>query len=262
MKPTAKHLLLYVAVPLVALVMAVAVVALVSPATIERCRLYVEHVAYKLGRRYAARGVDASLVAVDGIDVSHHNGWIDWDQVAQNKKIQFVYVKATQGTSFIDPMYRHNVREASAAGLNVGVYHFFTAKASGASQFRHFRKTVGQNAGNLIPMVDVERDGGVDGMTAAQLQTELATFCELVQKEYGCYPIIYTSTGIHDKMLGGRFDDHPLWIAHYGKRPHLRGARHAIWQFTSQGVVKGIDHRVDLNRLDHGTTVEQLKMKP
>ena len=71
----------------------------------------------------------------DGIDVSKHNGIIKWNEVAKDKKIQFVYVRATVGKGHVDRLYRRNVNGARKAGLNVGSYHFFTARSSATAQF-------------------------------------------------------------------------------------------------------------------------------
>lgn len=63
----------------------------------------------------------------DGIDVSHHQGIIDWVAVAQDAAIQFVYIKATEGSTHLDSMYERNIREANLVGLNVGSYHYLSA---------------------------------------------------------------------------------------------------------------------------------------
>ena len=60
----------------------------------------------------------------DGIDVSRNNGVIKWSEVAKNKRIKFVFIKATEGKGYVDPYYRRNIAEARKAGLKVGSYHF------------------------------------------------------------------------------------------------------------------------------------------
>lgn len=102
--------------------------------------------------------------------------------------------------------------------------------------------------------------GGIEGMTASQLQSELTVFCELIKKEYGRKPIIYTSSSIYNNMLGGKFDSYYIWIARYGITPNLKSnSKHNVWQFSENGIVEGIDYNVDLNRFENGMTIEKMK---
>ena len=63
--------------------------------------------------------------AQQGIDVSRFQDSINWKRVANNSKVEFVYVKATEGASISDPMYKYNVKKAREAGLLVGSYHVY-----------------------------------------------------------------------------------------------------------------------------------------
>lgn len=246
-----------VAAPFVLLSLAVAVVWFTNPWLIKEGLLYAD---FFFRGDHCRGGIDASSVNTDGIDVSHHNGWIEWDKVAANKNIRFVYVKATQGVGYVDPMFRRNVKEARKVGLEVGVYHFFTRKRSGKEQFAFFKNTIRRKyVGTLVPMVDVE-DSGVKGMGAANLRRELKVFCQLVEKEYGRKPIIYTNSGIYNNWLNGEFDDCCMWIARYGIKPHLKSKfKYQIWQFTEHGRVDGIRGFTDLNYLANGVGIESLK---
>lgn len=218
---------------------------------------YVENVI--MGR--PANSIDATKVDADGIDVSHHNGRINWKKVAENGNIKFAYVKATEGTGYKDDRFVRNVREARKAGLEVGAYHFFTKAKSGKEQFEHFRNTVGhKHIGTLIPMVDVE-DSGIGGMKVSSLRMELKTFCQLIKQEYGRKPVIYTKSGIYNQCLIGEFDDYYIWISRYGRQPRLRNdGKYNIWQFTERGYVEGIGGYTDLNSLMNDMTVEKLKL--
>ena len=66
----------------------------------------------------------SSQTSYNGIDVSHHNGKINWKEVAKDKKIQYVYIKATTGATRVDERYASNVKNARENGLKVGSYHF------------------------------------------------------------------------------------------------------------------------------------------
>ena len=108
----------------------------------------------------------------DGIDVSHHQGPIDWPLVASDTCIQFVYIKATEGSTHVDTLYQYNIREAKRAGLLVGSYHFLTSSSSMRSQFNNFITQVDSTSQHLLPMVDVEWSGAVS-YTHLTLPTKL-----------------------------------------------------------------------------------------
>ena len=86
----------------------------------------------------------------DGIDVSRHQGAIKWREVAKDKKIKFVYIRATMGKSHPDDFYRRNVKLARQAGLKVGSYHFQTSKYSVTEQFRDFLSKAKPDEQDLI----------------------------------------------------------------------------------------------------------------
>lgn len=243
--------------PWLLLLIALTVVWMVNPWLIKEGMIYAE---YLIHGNSNIRGIDATKVKVDGIDVSHHNGWIDWKQVAANKNIKFVYVKATQGVGYQDPLFRRNVRNARKAGLEVGVYHFFTKKSSAKKQFEYFKKIVGHKyIGTIIPMVDVEFVG-VSGMGAEILRKELKIFSKLITTEYGRKPIIYTNPGIYNNWFKGELDDHYIWISRYGAKPNLKNnARHNIWQFTEHGTMNGIRGYTDFNTFSEDMTIDKLK---
>ena len=69
-----------------------------------------------------------------GIDVSHHNGNINWEQVPD---VEFVYIKATEGVTYVDPMYQQNIKGARAKKLRVGAYHYFRTTSSVQKQFEN-----------------------------------------------------------------------------------------------------------------------------
>lgn len=112
----------------------------------------------------------------DGIDVSHHQGEIDWKEVARDKRIQFVYIKATQGTTIRDDRYRSNIRGARRHGLKCGSYHYLSSMSPVRAQFNRFKAVVKKRQQDLIPMVDVEKEG-VKGWSGRQLRDSLRLFC-------------------------------------------------------------------------------------
>lgn len=186
-----------------------------------------------------------------GIDVSHYQGKIDWAQVATDDKIQFVYIKATEGASYVDKCYVRNNREARKQGLKVGAYHYLKRGSSIQAQFANFRSTVKKEMQDLVPMVDVEERVG---------REDLAEFCRLVEAHYGKRPVIYSTNRMYNACCAPRFNDYILMIGRYGKKkPVIKGRGHYnIWQYSERGKINGIARPVDLDRLHPDFRVSKL----
>ena len=106
----------------------------------------------------------------DGIDVSKHNGVIKWKEIAKNKRIKFVYIRATHGKGYVDRHYRRNIRLARKYGLKVGSYHLMSAGSSVTAQFRDFQKMVKKSEQDLIPCIGCggeRHPGKMEGTTTA-----------------------------------------------------------------------------------------------
>lgn len=198
----------------------------------------------------------------DGIDVSKHQGRINWTAVAGDPNIHFVYIKATEGATLVDTRYDANLRQAREAGLAVGSYHFFLARRPAKVQFENFKRCVDHSKQDLLPMVDVE-ESGCRGYTRQQLQANLNEFMQLVKAEYGKYPVLYSQYRFYNEMLAPEFNRYYLFIARYSSSPPvLRGeGRYNIWQYSERGHVDGIRGTVDLNRFCNGTTLHDIRLK-
>lgn len=199
----------------------------------------------------------------DGIDVSRHNGKILWDSVATSTNTKFVYIKATQGGRLADKCYYENLRDAKAAGLLVGSYHFFSSKASVMMQFLNFKNHVSKDDQDLVPVLDVE-DGGIsEKWSREQLQDSVAAFASLVKSHYGKLPVIYSNEHFYNTMLAPRFNNHYLFIANYnGRAPSIiEDGKANLWQYTERGHIRGVGERVDLIKLVNGMSVENLLLE-
>ncbi len=204
---------------------------------------------------------DRSRHSYDGIDVSHHQGKIDWKEVARNKSIRFVYIKATQGTTIEDEHYDRNIKGARRQGLRCGSYHFLSSSTPIRAQFRHFRKVIRKHRQDQIPMIDVEREG-VRGWTRKQVQDSVAAFAALIRRHYGKKPLIYSQANFYNSHLAPRFNSYFLFLGRYNAvRPSIRGAgHHNIWQFTERGKIRGIRGHVDLDRFMSGTSLADIRL--
>lgn len=140
--------------------------------------------------------------SIHGIDVSHHQGTVNWEKVAtasddNGARVQFVFVKATQGKSHLDRKFRHNFRKAQQYGLVRGAYHYFSPGISGDEQAHHFINNVPLEKGDLPPVLDVEVLGRLKPET---LRREVLEWLEMMEKRFGTPPIIYTYLTFKKKL--------------------------------------------------------------
>lgn len=210
----------------------------------------------KVTRHVAPRDTTAPY---DGIDISSHQGNIDWGKVASDKSIRFVYIKATEGATYSSPHYGYNVTMARRHGLLVGSYHYFTPTASVGDQFRNFSHLAAVSSQDLIPMIDVEHSGS---WTRNQLVDSVAAFAELVRQHYGVLPMIYSTMAFYNRWLAPNFNKYPLYIGRYSdKKPDIAwDGRYTIWQFSQSGIVPGIDAYVDLCRYRNGAWLDEIML--
>ena len=185
-----------------------------------------------------------------GIDVSHHQGRIYWDEVAKDPKVNYVYLKATEGTDYVDDTYSYNFRECKRVGLKVGSYLFFRPHLSARAQFQLFISRVETRQQDLLPMIDVEV---IKGVSEGVLQARLLELCELFEKEYGKKPLIYTGKNFYNKYIysNSRLRRYKYFIAAYSFiEPDLYGDEdYILWQYSATGSVRGIRGNVDMSRL-------------
>lgn len=178
-----------------------------------------------------------------GIDVSHHQGVIDWDRVAA-AGIAYAFIRCSDGVTK-DREFDRNWHESQRVGLVRGCYHYFRARHElPTSQVEHLRE------GELPPVLYFETLDGMDDVVATNRARTWANQAERICNQL---PIFYSyphfiATSIHAPR---RFDDSPLWIAHYGvDDPTVpkQWTDWTFWQYTDSGTVDGIATPVDLNR--------------
>ena len=198
-------------------------------------------------------------ITTEGLDVSHWQGTIDWAQVAAAGK-RFVYMKASESTTYVDATYTRNRSGAEANGLVVGAYHFArpdTTPGDAVVEADHFIATAKWTSGDLQPVLDLEADGG---LSSTALQAWVRTFLDHIYAETGVRGVIYVSPSFWSGRMGNSTwfaanGYQVLWVAHWttGSSPTVPagnwGSRGwTFWQYTSSGTVAGISGRVDLDR--------------
>jgi lysozyme len=185
---------------------------------------------------------------VIGVDVSHHQGEIDWPELA-GTGIAFAYMKASEGGDFRDRRFAANWEEARKAGVARGAYHYFTQCRTGAEQARNFIDAVPREAGTLPPAADLEHFGPCrSGAQVANLVGEITTFIDMLAEHYGRRPIIYTYADFDAAYLQGHFTRENFWARSLTwLPPSFRTDQWLIWQYHDSGRRAGINGPVDLN---------------
>lgn len=182
-----------------------------------------------------------------GIDVSHHNGKVDWGKVGGGPS-NFVFMKASEKDNFKSPAFEGNW--AAAKGMRRGAYHFFRPGVSGVRQATHFLSVYRPARGDLLPALDLE---DFDGLSKTGFVREVQTWLATVSAALGDrLPFIYTSASFWKKIGNpGAFGAHPLWIAHYtnAAAPNLPNgwSDYTIWQYSDTGSVEGVRGGCDVN---------------
>lgn len=188
---------------------------------------------------------------IHGIDISHYQGEIDWDELRDKGKIKdspirFIMIKATEGSTQIDPMFEVNFHESRERGFTRGAYHFWSNKSTGREQAEHFIRNVKLAEGDLPPVLDVETKPKTQ--TKEEFQESVLTWLRLVEQRYKVKPIIYTYYKFKMAYLEDSvFNEYPYWIAHYYVDKVEYKGQWKFWQHTDCGKLPGIKGYVDFN---------------
>lgn len=188
---------------------------------------------------------------IRGIDISHWQGKINWPAV----KTDFVFIKATQGTSYVDTRFKENRDGVRKAGILLGFYHF-AAGQDPVKEAEHFVSTIGELRANEIVILDWE-------IEAKDPVGWCRTFLDRVFERTGVRALLYTNMARVQSLNWKRVVDgnYGLWVARYPKPdlgiyiPLLRPTSGqwpfwVLWQYSSKGKVNGIVGNVDMNHGD------------
>lgn len=183
---------------------------------------------------------------VRGLDVSHHQGAIDWRSVRASGR-SFVFIKASEGADFRDTRFSENWRRAREAGLLAGAYHFFTFCSPGDAQADNFLTAAPPDEHTLPLSIDIEFTGNCTSWDSVQsIQRELRVFVGRVEAESGRQPLLYTTEDVARELVPPALSAHPYWIRSLWGEPGVE-LRWLFWQHSATGEVPGIRGAVDLN---------------
>ena len=182
-----------------------------------------------------------------GIDVSHHQGVIDWSALPA-QGVDFAYIKASEGGDFRDRRFTENWAGARAAGIQRGAYHFFTLCRSGAEQAANFIAAVPAEPDALPPAVDLEYMGNCDRpLSVDAFHAELAAYLRLVEAHYRRPALLYLTEEFDRAYQVSARVDRPLWLRNLVFEPGFGARPWRLWQVSNFRQLRGIAGRVDWN---------------
>ncbi len=221
-----------------------------------------EHEAHAEKEHSTLRSLQENHTLVYGIDVSRHQKEIDWTKVRTYKEhpIQFVYMKATEGSDFPDKKYAYNLEEARKNGFMVGSYHYFRTTSTPEAQFKYFAQQVPKEKQDLIPMVDIEERKNWDSETFCK---NLKIFLDKIESHYGQKPMLYSVQNFYNDNAARCVPEYKAFIGRYSdKSPQLNQNKPwTVWQFTDKARIEGISEPVDIDILNPSATLDELRLK-
>lgn len=191
-----------------------------------------------------------------GFDISHYQNKEDikWDSLSIGNKtipLEFVVMRATMGNRNADKNFDEFWSSAKEHKLIRGAYHFYRADEDPVIQANNFLENVKLESGDLPPVLDIEKIP--KSKSKEKLIEDLKIWCKIVEETYGEKPIIYTYYHYYKVFLRGEFDGYPIWLANYNDIPEPSPEdQWDFWQFTENGIVYGINSKIDLNIYNGG----------
>ncbi len=200
---------------------------------------------------------DGTYTIRQGVDVSHHNGVIDWEKV-KKAGYDFAFLRlgyrgyGKEGRLLVDRQFQSSFKRARAAGIDLGVY-FFSQAINEKEAIEEAKLVLRElNDSNLeLPVVYDpefirEDEARTDNVTKEQFTKNTLAFCKVIKKA-GYQPAIYTNLYCQDHMFDlSQLEDYPLWYADYKPEPQTP-YRFTYWQYAETGKVPGISGNADLN---------------
>ncbi len=186
--------------------------------------------------------INKSQYPVMGIDISAHNGNIDFQKV-ENDSIMFVYMKATEGASYTDPNFESNYNSARETSLKLGAYHFFRFEVNGTLQGMNFLNMITDKSLDLPLVIDVEDWGNKEVPTGSVIKRlqEMIDFLS----EHGYKIVLYTNNNGYKRYIQSYFADYPLWLCRFTSPSD--SVKWTFWQYSHWGEVDGVKGDVDLD---------------
>lgn len=218
-----------------------------------------------------------NLVKVYGIDVSKYQSAMLWNglyiltdgigcynPIFKGKysiPVSFIFVKATQGSTIVDPYYVDFFEKAKNIAYACGAYHIFSSLSSPVEQAKNYISTVRLSKGDLPPVLDIERNVA-EAMPLDTLREKMKIWLDIVERHYHVKPIIYVGDHVKKEFLfHPDFDSYPHWIARYtDNKNELIYSEWKFWQFTESGRLNNYNPiDIDLFNGDYKSFVDYVE---
>ena len=190
-----------------------------------------------------------------GIDISSYQQTIDFKKV-KNSGIQIVYIKATEGIIYKNPLLKSQYTRAMLAGLKIGFYHYLRANDP-MLEAKYFLSVIAGLSADCKYVIDVEE---TLGQTIAKISSNVRVFADYLisnNKEV----CIYTADYFYSNNLNNTVKDIPLWVAHYGvTKPNV--INYIGFQYSDSGRVDGINGLVDLDEFISDIFIDSIPPVP
>ena len=147
-----------------------------------------------------------------GIDISNWQKGINLNQLKE-RGYEVCYIKITEGKGYVDPCFEENYNKAIAAGMKVGVYHYWRGTSSAIEQANNIVRTLGDKHIDCKIAIDVEQ---TDGLSYGELNNSVLQLAEELERLIGAEVCIYCNTNYARNVLDSRLGKYSLWVAHYG----------------------------------------------
>jgi GH25 family lysozyme M1 (1,4-beta-N-acetylmuramidase) len=189
------------------------------------------------------------MALTHGIDVSNYNDVINWN--ALRGKIDFAFIKATEGTGFTDPMFSYNWSEAKKIGVHRFAYHFAHPATPPGDQAEFFVNTVkshGFKAGDNLAY-DVEISQGLTPHAIDVWTKDAVTRAKSLEKSHRV--LVYTYPAFAEGGTFASMGDYYLWIANYGvAEPSVPSPwkNWIFWQYFAPQTATPTDFDLDVFR--------------
>lgn len=200
----------------------------------------------------------------NGIDISKWQGTIDFKRVKEDG-IDVVYIKATQGSDYIDSYFERNYKGAKENNLKIGLYHFLTARDTeeARDEADFFSSVISKKQVDCRLAMDFEAFGRLN---RAEINEISKAFLERVKEKTGKEMVIYSDSSnardIFDEELAKKY---PIWVAEYGVREPFSNGKWQSWvgfQYADNGRIRGIRGLVDKDYYTSGIFLSDTSKVP
>lgn len=189
---------------------------------------------------------------VHGVDVARFQTAVDW-KTARANGVNFAFIKATEGGDLVDPMFKDHWRGAAQAGVKRGAYLFYYHCRAPEEQARWFFRHVPKVAGSLPPVLDMEWTPTSPTCTIRRepsvIRRDAAVIIAMMTKHYGTAPLLYTTVDFYEDNALWKLSGVEFWLRSVAAHPSERYSAQpwTFWQYTSTGVVPGLEGKSDIN---------------